>query len=622
VSRLASSQTSPARPVLLLAVWFGLVTGFAENAIPLAQRVLLHRWQFPSRDAIWMIPLVDALVFAVVGLVLAILFRFRPRPVNYSIAAGLFAFLSLHLLLSMLPLYRIASLVLAAGFAFQFARMTRLPGSAFERLVRRTTIPLAALVGALAVGMPGWRVLSERRALGRLPAAAPGAPNVLVIVLDAVRARDLSVYGYHRKTTPELERWGKTGVQFDRAFSTSPWTLPSHASMFTGYHPHQMAAGWETPLETEPLTLAEILRARGYATAGFVANTAYCSWQSGLGQGFLHYEDYDVSPVTAVRGASIGSYYYLVHSYLEPRFRESRRLRNITLPHPNQNKVGREINTAFLRWLDKAEPRPFFAFLNFMDGHTPYLPAKGFAGRFRTPDQPGVDYSRAWPEAPKERLTPALLEKKRNEYNDSIAELDSYIGSLLDALKQRGKLDNTLVIITSDHGEEFAEHDLVNHGNSLYAPSVEIPLLLFFPSRIPEARRIAVPVSLIDLAPTILDLVGVEAPPGFAGRTLARHWNGAATLAGTVQDTLIWSVGRVRNQPDWYPASQGDLYALATDSLRYLLNMGSGREELFDFRRDTLEQHDLAQTPEGKLALPAFKKAVDRLLVTKLQNGR
>ena len=124
---------------------------------------------------------------------------------------------------------------------------------------------------------------------------APSAANVILIVLDTVRAESLSLYGYHRDTTPNLTRLAARGVRFDRAFATAPWTAPSHASMFTGRWCHELSVGWNRPLDGTSPTLAEFLGARGYATAGFVANTTYCSYETGLDRGFAHYEDYDVT---------------------------------------------------------------------------------------------------------------------------------------------------------------------------------------------------------------------------------------------------------------------------------------------------------------------------------------
>jgi len=123
----------------------------------------------------------------------------------------------------------------------------------------------------------------------------PGMPNVLLIVLDTVRAKSLGLYGYGRPTTPRLERLARYGTVFKSAFSTAPWTLASHATMFTGRYPHELSTGFLSPLDTTYLTLAELFTSEGYQTAGFAANTFYASQEFGLSRGFTHYEDYRVS---------------------------------------------------------------------------------------------------------------------------------------------------------------------------------------------------------------------------------------------------------------------------------------------------------------------------------------
>ena len=132
------------------------------------------------------------------------------------------------------------------------------------------------------------------------------SPNVLLIVLDTVRADHLSLYGYERPTTPNLERLAKRGIRFDNARATAPWTLPSHASMFTGHWPHELGAKWMTPLRGNLPTLAEYLGAHGYATAGFVANVVYCSQETGLARGFTHYEDYVLEKLAPLRTSDPG----------------------------------------------------------------------------------------------------------------------------------------------------------------------------------------------------------------------------------------------------------------------------------------------------------------------------
>ena len=175
---------------------------------------------------------------------------------------------------------------------------------------------LLALVLVVAGLVFGGDWLKEWRE-ARRPLPPADSPNVLLIVLDTVRADHLSLYGYQRATTPTLERLAKRAIRFDEARATAPWTLASHASMFTGRLPHELAVKWQTPLRTGFPTLAEYLGSQGYATAGFVANTEYCSYDTGLDRGFTHYEDYviDLEHLRPFRTA------LLVRSRLGRRFR-------------------------------------------------------------------------------------------------------------------------------------------------------------------------------------------------------------------------------------------------------------------------------------------------------------
>ena len=214
---------------------------------------------------------------------------------------------------------------------------------------------------AVAATSWGWDRYLEVSAKTKLPPSSPDAPNVLMIVLDTVRAQNLNLYGYHRPTMPKLEQIAKTGVFFEQAVSPAPWTLPSHASMFTGRHPHELSADWTTPLDATYPTLAEILYQHGYVTAGFVANKIYCSYESGLNRGFMHYEDYLVSPGQLIRSSALGR--EITNNLdLRQRFKYYDDL---------GGKSAERLNHDFLSWLSRQEQGPFFAFLNYFDAHNP-----------------------------------------------------------------------------------------------------------------------------------------------------------------------------------------------------------------------------------------------------------
>ncbi len=352
-----------------------------------------------------------------------------------------------------------------------------------------------------------------------------------------------------------------------------------------------------------------MLRARGYATAAISANQGYVNWESGLRPGFDRFDDYPVSLWTAMRATASGKAFY---PWLMPRvvrlLGHVPMLPKVRLPVAKQNRSAAEITDAFLRWIDRDQPAPFFAFLNFMDAHEPYTTPDSFRVRFRSTFH-RKPRPQAWSVDPKVPLTPADLRPKQDVYDGSIAYLDSQLGRLFHELERRGLLVNTLVIVTADHGDEFAEHQLVDHGKSLYRLSLHVPLVLWFPGHVPEGRRVTAPVSLRNLAATILDLVHIQ-DATLPGYSLARFWE----ASGPAPDTIVASVRKMENQPALYPAGRGDLFSIAIDGRQYIRNQGDGGEELYDFEHDLLERWNLVGTPEGDRVLPRYRAALRTVL--------
>jgi len=255
-------------------------------------------------------------------------------------------------------------------------------------------------------------------------------------------------------------------------------------------------------------------------------------------------------------------------------------------------KSAADINAAFLRFLDGREGRPFFAFLNYYDAHAPYLPPEPFAGRFRTGD-------RLLAQVPRRETADAPIDSAgviaaRDAYDAAIAYLDHELGQLLSSLDESHQLDNTMVIITADHGEEFMEHGLAEHGNSLYRPSVEVPLMVVWTGRIPAGARVSTPVSLRQLPATVMELAGLASSSPLPGPSLVPYWSEPAE--GVKAPPIYNQVGRTTGQPDWYPVSKGDMFAVLAGGLRYISN-GDRSVELYDFDRDPAEQTNLAGDP-------------------------
>ena len=523
-----------------------------------------------------MAPVAYAVLFAVPAAGAALLAGRRPRARWLPWLIGILTFLSAYsVLLLATTLYDSARLIVAAGLAVRLGTLA----AQHEPRVRRWLAPVLATLAlaCLALG-GGYNILisvRERRALAALPAARPGEPNILFLIWDTVRAPELELYGYPRPTTPNLDRLARRGVAFDYAISTAPWTLPSHAGMFTGLYPHQLSAGWTRPLDDRHPTIAEVLAAHGYVTAGFVANTFYTSRETGLARGMAHFEDFGFTPGNFLMSTALGR--MLAN---DRPLREA--MGNVQLPG---RKTADRIDGDFLRWLGRRPAgHPFFAFLNYYDAHSPYLPPAPYDTLFQAHRQDRKPLIwMGW------LMTPAQVRAERDAYDASIAYLDSRLGTLVDSLRARGLLDNTIVVLAADHGEEFGEHGVFTHGNSLYIPSLHVPLVIVGPGVSP-ARRVPHMVSLRDIPATLLDLAGIRRSP-FPGASLARFWREGPAERGPAVP-LVAEVGKASNVPGRYPVAVGDMHSVFTDGFHLIID-GNGREELYDLRQDPGEKHDL-----------------------------
>ena len=225
---------------------------------------------------------------------------------------------------------------------------------------------------------------------------------------------------------------------------------------------------------------------------------------------------------------------------------------------------------AFLGWQQEVTDRPFFAFLNFYDAHEPYRAPEAFIQQFFR-DRPS----------------------NRDRYDAAIAWLDHVVGKILDSLKQRGVLDRTMVIVTSDHGEQFGEHGLPVHGNSLYLPALHVPLLVRYPAVVPRGLRVGTIVSLRDVAATILELAGIAGGHEIPGTSLAEAWRRPGQA---VQGDVIAELSKGINEEPAARNGQGNMVSRLDERFHYIRN-GDGREELYDFLADPQELENLVSSP-------------------------
>jgi arylsulfatase A-like enzyme len=604
--------------VVLMAIVIGLVAGWLDLALMVVNKRLIHGDFYRLGESfVWLIPTGVAVLVLVPGMLLAAVARLRRRGIRPGVAVGVLAFVGFLDVCARLPLEVWASLPLSGGLAFQCARLADRRRPATVRWMRRAAPWLVGALLAVLVAQVGGRAWSDHRMTAALPPPPPpSARNVLLIVWDTVRAANLSLYGYGRRTTPNLERWAGRGARFDLALSTSSWTLPSHASLFTGRWPHELGVDWTSPMRPDVPTLAEYLAARGYDTAGFVANLDYCGRETGLARGFAHYEDYPIEPyeifsryVGLGHRMEIPSWARLLEKVLE---KLSVRTPDLVPRAGEHAKRGEAVDRAFLGWLSRRRGprRPFFAFLNYNDAHSPYeVPdpsAPGFGLRPETcRDRLTLSH---WNGLEKARLDPRDVRMAADIYDDGIAYLDRRLGALLDELGRRGALEDTLVIVTADHGEHLGDHLLFFHGCSLYRQLVQVPLVIVDPRAVPAGGVVAEPVSLRDIPATIVDLLGLGREAPFPGRSLARTWREAPGAPGRAAEPLLMESSKpmflVNEGRE--PAAKGPLKSLVGGRMHYI-RAGDGSEELYNLETDPEERLNLAGAPAAGEVLRRFR---------------
>jgi arylsulfatase A-like enzyme len=217
----------------------------------------------------------------------------------------------------------------------------------------------------------------------------------------------------------------------------------------------------------------------------------------------------------------------------------------------------------------------------------------------------------AWFDAAQvDQLSRAEIQDLNNAYDASIAYADYHVGRLLAQLQSRGILENTLVIIAGDHGEQFGEHSLMYHGNSLYLPALHVPLIVSLPSRVPSGVVVSETVSLRDLPATVFDLLRLQPQADFPGSSLSRYWSpGSTNDAGN--EFIFSEMDRVDAFPEHYPARRGDLRSVIWDGKHFIQN-GDGEQEIYDLRLDPLESQDLSSTDAGRTALDRLRVALQQ----------
>jgi arylsulfatase A-like enzyme len=590
--------------VLLIAVWFGFFAGLTEGLAANFLRGVPGFAVRVSSTILWIAPAFNLVMFLMIGIAVTALSRLKKNLPIEPWAVGLFTWVFLFgILLLFGKINQYASLILSLGVGVQIARFVRTHEQRVSSFFRKSIVAL--FVTALLVGTAGafWDNGRERYFVGKLPQARPNTPNVILITLDTLRADHLSSYGYQRSTSPNLDRLAKSGVLFENAFSNSSWTLPAHASMFTGLLAYEHSADWTQPLDGKRLTLAEALAGLGYLTAAFSANTSYVAPEWGLGQGFTRFKVHGNSLVEDATSTVYGKKLAL---NILPR------LGYFDIPG---RKSGSQVNDEFFKWLDQTNGKPFFAFLNYFDLHDPYLTEAPYQTRFSDNVTNGnvINFQfQANAFRRKQSLTEQEIQAELDSYDGCLAYLDAKLGEMLAELTKRGLDKNTLVIVTSDHGEAFGNHDLFGHGNGLYLDTLHVPLIFVWPGKIPSDIRVSHLVSLHNIPASVMALIGTTNGPSFPGRPLGDFWSGNAANFGSEVVLSELSPGRFKDGPSNYPTRKGGLRSLVNEDWHFILSE-SGATELYAWRNDLNETRNLAQNPTYSLQVDEFKKRLSSL---------
>jgi len=388
-------------------------------------------------------------------------------------------------------------------------------------------------------------------------------PNVVLIVMDTVRRDHLSCYGYPRNTSPRLDQLVKDSRLYSNAYTPGGWTIPAHASIFTGLHTISHGASQENVvLDTDLTTLAEILSENGYSTVGIIGNPNLDDSRN-YGQGFQKY--YELW--NEVRILTGNSGYFFFKKYLAGH--------------------------------DKA--KPFFMFINFIEAHQPYNSSQNFYHQFLSDSSIQLE-SNEWTDyfLKRREFSSAEMEHLRELYDAEILYVDYWIGQMIDLLKKEHLWDDTVLIVTSDHGENFGEHDMVDHAFSLHEPVIRIPLLIHYPTLFEPNSVDSSAVQLTDLFPTVLHLCDIDAT-GYPSQ-------GRDLLDSEASDDMIFSEYYYPYQALYQNfASEGIDDPILDQFKRRIKTVISGgmkliysdigNHELYDLRRDPHELENLIDDP-------------------------
>ena len=460
------------------------------------------------------------------------------------------------------------------------------------------------LASVIVVGVAVFGYLASNRVEDRPP------PNVLIVLWDTVRADHLTPYGYEKPTTPKLGQWAQEeAVVFENALSPAMWTVPSHASMFTGLMASSHGAGYDWRwLDHHHMTFAEWFNQHGWATYAFSANPNLSTGRVNLLQGFDHA---DLSWGRKWKGK--------VNRNTRQKLLKKDRSTEISPAYRGgasstfSYNAGPVTEEAFVQWLDKrqSQDKPWFVYLNYMEAHKPRVPS--VESRRKMADDETIRLGLATDLTLKSQLEYSYYLKEYSEaelkaveavYDATLVDLDEATASLFDALRERGELENTIVVFTSDHGEALGEQHLFGHRHGVYQTLVHVPLIVSYPGVL-EPGRVTERVSNLDIYSTVCELAGIDKPetPMSRGNLMASVGQAAQSVftESISIDRLGWD--KIRK---WYPENfDDDPRARMFKSVvlgDWKLILGSdGKKELYNLGADPVEEKNLAVSEPERL---------------------
>ncbi len=396
---------------------------------------------------------------------------------------------------------------------------------------------------------------------------------MLLVTFDTLRADHCSTYGYERETTPSLTRLAEDGVRFATAYAPMPTTLPSHASLFTGRLPRELGVPKNgIALAPEFETLAEILQSAGYRTAAFVSSFVL-DRVFGLASGFEVYDD------RFPRGACKRDDRVWEGFTIDSGF-----CRRGDATRERAQAWLRENGYLYARRDAEGERAPYFLWIHLVDAHDPYDPPPAQRALF-----------------PPQGDRPSELARQIAAHDGEVRFADDQLGALLDTIERAGRLDDTLVIATSDHGEGLMDHGWMHHGAMIYEEAVRIPLVVRWPARLARGRTVEAPVQLADLFPTVLELVGLPAPEGLlAGQSLAGALEGRDTLDPSRPILVQRRLYESEREPGI--PTRGEKLGVRMGNLKYIEARVEKTYELFDLTADPGELHNVFRARRAEAA--------------------